>query len=212
LFDEFVLVMQTDAYMYNRTGKTSAPVTQVYTQGAALNYRSEPLAYRFAAKNSKTNPPFPPPPPAGTAARLSNGLVAGAAAKFNTDPKLADPQTPIFITAAGTPVRYRWIYPAGPGSDAGGSSQVPEIHGHVFQEEPYLNDSKTLGFNPLSSWMGGRYILPGQTVDILLPFAGGSFQVPGDYFYGTFIGQTTAASSGVTQALWGLFRVSAPAP
>jgi hypothetical protein len=202
-FDELVLVMQTDAYTYekNPKGVKPPPATPalVYTQGAALNYRTEPLGYRY---------PTPPSPiaPAGTAARLSNALVAGDPAVF-TDPTFADPQTPVFTTKVGTPVRFRWIYPAGPGGDAGGSSQVPVIHGHVFQEEPYINDSEELGFNPLSSWVGGRYILPGQTVDVLLPFAGGSFRVPGDYFYGTFIGQTTAASAGVTQAPWGLFRV-----
>jgi hypothetical protein len=126
------------------------------------------------------------------------------------DPKLADPQTPVFTATAGQPVRFRWIYPDGPGGDAGGSSQVPVVHGHVFQEEPYVNDSKELGFNPLSQWMGGRFILPGQTVDMLFSSAGGSFEVPGDYFYGTFIGQTSG--NGQTQALWGLFRVSLPVP
>ena len=103
-------------------------------------------------------------------------------------------------------MRFRWIYPIGPGGDAGGSSQVPVVHGHVFQEEPYMNDSKELGFNPLSEWMGGRFILPGQTVDMLFDSAGGSFKVPGDYFYGTFIGQTNG--NGETQAIWGLFRVT----
>ena len=166
-----------------------------------MNYRTEPVGYRYAIT------PFPPAAPAGTAARLSNALVAGDPLVF-TDPKLADPQTPVFATNAKTPARFRWIYPVGPGGDAGGSSQVPAVHGHVFQEEPYINDSKDLGFNPLSEWAGGRFILPGQTVDMLFPFAGGSFQIPGDYFYGTFIGETTDAAKGMTQAPWGLFRVT----
>ncbi len=124
---------------------------------------------------------------------------------------MADPQTPVLTTKAGTPVRVRWMCPAGAGSDSAGSSQVLAVHGHVFQEEPYINDSKELGFNPLSQWMGGRFILPGQTVDMLFASAGGSFEVPGDYFYGTFIGQTAGtapviSAPGVTQ------RLRCPAP
>ncbi len=198
-FREFVAVLQTDAYFYQAAG--AAPTS---TNGPALNYRTEPVQYRYATSG------YPPSGAAGTAARLSNALVTPDDPKFKKDPTLADPQTPVFTAVVGQPVRFRWIYPEGPGGDAGGSSQVPLVHGHVFQEEPYVNDSTELGFNPLSQWMGGRFILPGQTVDMLFSSAGGSFQVPGDYFYGTFIGQTTG--NGQTQALWGLFRVTPPPP
>jgi hypothetical protein len=203
-FRELVLVMQADAYMYQSLKDGGTPVSPpglVFTNSPALNYRTEPLQYRYA--KGYTNNAIAPPP-AGTAARLSNALVTPALAGFT--PEMADPQTPVFTANAGTPVRFRWIYPAGPGGDAGGSSQVPEVYGHVFQEEPYVNDSKELGFNPLSEWTGGRFIVPGQTADMLFSSAGGSFQVPGDYFYGTFIGGTTR--TGQSEAPWGLFRVT----
>ena len=199
-FRELVLVMQADAYMY--LASSPLPTTNKNPKlGAAFNYRTEPEQYRY----SQTN--FPPGPPAGTAARLANKLVAGALPVFDDHPEYADPQTPLLTVHAGQPVRVRWIYPAGAGGDAGGSSQVPVVHGHVFQEEPYINDSRELGFNPLSEWAGGRFILPGQTIDMLFPSAAGSFQVPGDYFYGTYIGQTPNDPRGQAQALWGLMRV-----
>ena len=205
-FRELALVMQTDALMYQSlqqgSSKPVSPPPLLFTNGPALNYRTEPLGYRYA--DGFAGNPFGGSYPAGTAARLSNGLVTPQLAGFQ--PQMADPQTPLLTARAGTPVRFRWVYPVGPGGDAGGSSQVPAVHGHVFQEEPYVNDSKELGFNPLSEWMGGRFILPGQTIDMLFPSAGGSFQIPGDYFYGTFIGQTSGG--GTTQALWGLFRVT----
>ncbi len=218
LFDELVLAMQTDAYMYEQAPSgvkpPANPPVLVYTNAPALNYRSEPLTYRYAAASSVSAPAAAP---AGTAARLSNALVTpDLTTGITFTPTMADPQTPILTTKAGTPVRVRWICPAGAGSDSAGSSQVLAVHGHVFQEEPYINDSKELGFNPLSQWMGGRFVLPGQTVDMLFASAGGSFEVPGDYFYGTFIGQTAGTSPaiapkvslpGPSQALWGLLRV-----
>jgi len=189
-FREFVLMMQTDAYIFQNGN--------LLTNVGALNYRTEPLGYRFNVNS------FPPSYPVGTAARLSNGLVSPQLKDMKLE--LADPQTPVFTAKAGTPVRFRWVYPAGAGGDAGGSSQVGTVHGHVFQEEPYVNDSKELGFNPLSQWMGGRLVVPGQTMDMLFPMAGGSFRVTGDYFYGTFIGQTSGGNP--EQAIWGLFRVT----
>jgi hypothetical protein len=199
-FRELVVVMQTDALMYqkNNPKRSSSP---------AFNYRSEPLQYRYAGGYGAN--PFAASFPAGTAARVSNALVSPDFVGFQ--PQMADPQTPVLTAKAGKPVRFRWIYPVGPGGDAGGSSQVPVVHGHLFQEEPFLNDSTELGFNPLSEWMGGRFILPGQTIDMLFSSAGGSFNVPGDYFYGTFVGQSIQggdASGGNTQAIWGLMRVA----
>ena len=201
LFDELVLAMQTDAYMYEEAPigvkPPANPPVLVYTNAPALNYRSEPLTYRYAAASSASAPAAAP---AGTAARLSNSLVTpDLTTGITFTPTMADPQTPILTTKAGTPVRVRWMCPAGAGSDSAGSSQVLAVHGHVFQEEPYINDSKELGFNPLSQWMGGRFVLPGQTVDMLFASAGGSFEVPGDYFYGTFIGQTAGTAGDRTQ-------------
>ena len=150
--------MQSDAYMYQKTDPAT-PATLAFTNAPALNYRTEPVFYRYS------NGAFPPGSPAGTAARLSNILVSP---QLPHQPlEFADPQTPVLTAKAGTPVRFRWIYPAGPGSDSAGSSQVAAVHGHVFQEEPYINNSTELGFNPLSEWMGGRFILPGQSVDML---------------------------------------------
>ena len=181
LFDELVLAMQTDAYMYEEAPigvkPPAKPPVLVYTNAPALIYRSEPLTYRYAAASSVLAPAAAP---AGTAAQLSNALVTpDLTTGIIFTPTMADPQTPILTTKAGTPVRVRWMCPARAGSDSAGSSQVLAVHGHVFQEEPYINDSKELGFNPLSQWMGGRFVLPGQTVDMLFASGGRLVRGPG---------------------------------
>jgi hypothetical protein len=125
------------------------------------------------------------PPSPGIAGMLSNAQV------------LADPQTPVFAAAAGVPVRFRMVHPAGQ------AEQVLTLHGHNWQEEPYTDDSSRLGHNPQSNSTGSRDAFgPNVAWDMLLPKAGGEFEVKGDYLYRTFVaGQFEGG-------LWGVFRVS----
>ena len=87
----------------------------------AVNYRTEPLDYRL---------------PDGRLALERLGHVADRHRRaLSNSLVLADPQTPIFVATANTPVRFRVVHPAGI------NEQVFTLHGHVWQEEPYINGS-----------------------------------------------------------------------
>ena len=94
---------------------------------AALNYRTEtftsrlvnpasPLGYAKAFSNSQLNPP-------------------------------QDPVTPVFRAAAGSPVRFRLVMPSTTSNNS--LPLVPpvtfDIHGHGWQEEPYLQKPVSIG-------------------------------------------------------------------
>jgi plastocyanin len=151
----------------------------------AINYRTEPLGYRFVAGNWEEN--IPAKAPLGISRAVSNTLV------------LADPQTPVFAASKGTPVRFRMVHPAGT------NEETWTLHGHVWQEEPYTDRSTKIGNNPLSQWLGSRDAFgPNNQFDIVLNSAGGKAEVAGDYLYRSFIETDFFAG------LWGLFRVGEP--
>lgn len=104
-----------------------------------------------------------------------------------------DPQTPIFCAQAGQPVRFRVVQP---GAD---TDQMVEIHGHSWQQEPYIHNGLEIGHNPESQQMGTQVISANDKLDLVLPSAGGSAAIPGDYLYHAFMAQV--------QGMWGLFRV-----
>jgi hypothetical protein len=84
----------------------------------------------------------------------------------------------------------------------GNAEQVVTLHGHNWQEEPYTNDSQVIGPNPKSQSTGSRDTFgPNASFDIVLPSAGGSFAVPGDYLLRTFI------ATDFQFGMWGLLRV-----
>lgn len=109
-----------------------------------------------------------------------------------------DPETPIFTATAGEPVRLRVLHPGGHARN-----NVFQVHGHGWQEEPYINDSTVIGDNPLSEWKGSEGgIGPGTNLNLLLSNgAGGAFHAPGDYLY------RDQASFQFDGGLWGIFRV-----
>ena len=155
----------------------------IYTR--AMNYRTEPLDYRYSSSDWISNADIKSP--LGIARALSNTAV------------LADPQTPVFAASKDMPVRFRMIHPAGL------SEQVFSLHGHVWQELPYKNGSTEIGNNPLSQWQGSRDGFgPNVSFEVVIDKAGGAAGVTGDYLYRTFIGSIFQAG------LWGLFRVGEP--
>ena len=179
LFREFVLMVQDDNQGLRQTPLPSDPVCPQY---AALNYRTEPLDYRFAAADWLSNDDSKSP--LGIARALSDSLVG------------ADPQTPVFAASKDTPLRFRMIHPAGL------TEQVFTLHGHVWQEEPYVNGSKEIGNNPLSQSQGSRDGFgPNIAFDAVIEKAGGAAGVTGDYLYRTFIGNNFQTG------MWGLLRV-----
>lgn len=199
LFREFVLMVQDDNQRLSLTDQAGPikvdpnakplPNTPLGFNYSALNYRTEPLAYRYTAEDWLQN--FDSKSPLGISRALSNSLVGA-------DPSVmdADPQTPVFAATKHTPVRFRVIHPAGL------AEQVFTLHGHVWQEEPYVNGSKEIGNNPLSQSQGSRDGFgPNIAFDAVIDKAGGSAGVTGDYLYRTFIGNN------FQNGVWGLLRV-----
>jgi hypothetical protein len=148
----------------------------------AFNYRTEPLWFRmgFSPETSlETTRGFV------FTKSLLNGQVGG------------DPETPVFTASAGEPVRFRVVAPGGHARNS-----VFNLHGHVWQELPYVNASSVLGYNPFSEVKGTMIGHgPSNHFDVLLPRAGGLFGIEGDYL---FRDQTSHHFSG---GMWGIFRV-----
>jgi hypothetical protein len=187
LYREFVLLTQDDLASVGWLGATwtppaHAPVTSAAgNTRVAVNLRTEPMAYRFNASTSS----FVGRTDIWTG--FSNGLV------------VAEPQTPIFAAAPGTPSRFRLLHPGG-----AGDQQVLALHGHVWQELPYTGVSTSIGNNPDSQHLGARDNYgTNMAYEINLPSAGGTTGTPGDYIW-----RTTPANF-VELGLWGVFRVTA---
>lgn len=109
-----------------------------------------------------------------------------------------EPETPIFAVQKGTPVRLHLPTPEGSGNGA-----VFELHGHVWQEEPYQANSTRLGYNIASEWKGTQGQVGAlNSFDILVDKAGGAHGVPGDYLYRSLANQMTFLG------FWGLMRVT----
>ena len=90
-------------------------------------------------------------------------------------------------------------------SCAGGHTRnhVFALNGHVWQREPYLNNSTRMGFNPKSFWRGSQDQLgPSEHFDLLPEFgAGGSSGIKGDYLYRDML------PVHFLNGLWGIMRV-----
>ena len=180
-FREFVVLMQDDAF-----GPRKA---------SGVNYRSEPMYFRY------TKPP-------GIASQTQCPVIGNDGLDVNNCPDVwlsfsdklvgEDPQTPVFTQNAGQPVRFRLVQPGG-----SANGQVFTLHGHVWQEEPYKNNSTEIGDNPLSQYLGSRDSYGAAShYDIVIDKAGGEGAVPGDYLYRTYIGDQ------ILRGLWGIFRVA----
>jgi hypothetical protein len=183
----------SDASFVNATlgRNTGKPVKNIGEEDDAedtgqkgINYRTEPLWKRMGF-NPDT--PFTETRKVIYTNSLSNTQVGG------------DPVTPIFTATAGQAVRFRVLQPGG---HARNNNYM--LHGHIWEEEPYTNNSTVIGTNPLSEWKGSQYgIGPGSHFDLLLKNgAGGKFRVSGDYLYRSF------HSFGFDGGLWGIFRVN----
>jgi manganese oxidase len=115
---------------------------------------------------------------------------------------IGDPQTPIFTADVGDAVRFRMTHPFGTGT-----SQVFTLHGHVWQRNPYTNNSQVIGDNSLSQWIGSRDN-HGATdhFELVINKAGGESKQAGDYLYTVFL--PNQANLGA----WGIFRVGPKGP
>jgi hypothetical protein len=190
-FREFVLQFQTDINMRFADG---SPVPNLGGPGGAedaedsaqkaINYRTEPLWKRMN---------YPPETDFQTTRNfdftnvLTNAQVGG------------DPQTPVFTAQAGELVRFRIL-------NANGHmrNNVFNLHGHFWQEEPYMNNSKNIGSNPLSEFKGAQYGVGASSHYEVIPVngAGGARRIPGDYLF------RTQAAFQFDGGIWGIFRVA----
>jgi hypothetical protein len=154
----------------------------------AVNYRTEPLWKRMGFA---PNTPLQKTRELDFTNVLTNAQVGG------------DPVTPVFFAGAGQEIRVRMLHPGGhPRNDN------YLLHGHIWESEPYVDDSQALGSNPLSNWVGSQGgVGPGTHFDFLPKGgAGGRFRIPGDFLYRTF--QSFHFDGGV----WGILRVSSFTP
>jgi len=189
-FREFVVQFQTDINMRfadgspvpNLAGPDGAEDPEDSAQ-KAINYRTEPLWKRM---NYAPETPFEKTRDFDFTNVLTNAQVGG------------EPQTPIFTAQAGQQVRFRIL-------NANGHmrNNVFNLHGHFWQDEPYTNNSKSIGNNPLSEFKGALYgIGPSSHYEVIpVNGAGGARRVTGDYLYRT---QESFMFDG---GLWGIFRV-----
>jgi len=190
-FREFVVQFQTDINMRFADG---SPVPNLAGPGGAedpedsaqkaINYRTEPLWKRM---NYAPETPFEKTRTFDFTNVLTNAQVGG------------EPQTPIFTAQAGQAVRFHIL-------NANGHmrNNVFNLHGHFWQDEPFTNNSKAIGNNPLSEFKGTVYgIGPSSHYEVIpVNGAGGARRVTGDYLY------RTQESFQFDGGLWGIFRVS----
>jgi len=186
---EFVVLMQNDVNLrYGSDGSAVPGVGEIDdaedSGNAAVNYRAEPIWKRM---NYAPETPFETTRTFDFTNALSNTQVGG------------DPETPVFVAKPGAPTRVRLLQPGG---HARNNSFI--LHGHIWDEEPYLKDSTRLGFRSESEYFGAMMgVGPSAHFNLLLRNgAGGAFAVTGDYLFRTF------SSLQFDGGMWGIFRVT----
>jgi len=189
-FREFVMQFQTDINMRfgdgtpvpNLGGPEGAEDAEDSAQ-KAINYRTEPLWKRMGYLPQT---PFDVTNTYDFTNVLTNALVGGY------------PLTPVFTAKVGDQVRFRIL-----NANGHARNNVFNLHGHFWQEEPYTNNSKSIGNNLLSEVKGAQYGVGPTSHYEVIPVngAGGKARVAGDYLYRT---QHSFMFDG---GAWGIFRV-----
>jgi hypothetical protein len=149
-----------------------------------LNYRAEPLWKRMR---------FPPGTPDTVTDERPDWFDVLANVKVGEDP-----QTPVFRIGRGAPIRFRLLQPGGHSRNI-----VFDLHGHVWDKEPYLKSSTLIGRNSFSMWEGARFgIGPTNHFDaVMRNAAGGRFSIAGDYLF------RDHSAVGFNGGIWGILRV-----
>lgn len=181
--------------------------------GMAINYKSEPLWFRFGLA---PNAPF------GHADGNGHADVPNAHMAYSNALVGGDPQTPVLWVKPGQAFRTHILMPTG-----GSRGSTFQLDGHVWSLNPFQSEksdtggypmstpgvgSVRFGLNPMSMYVGAREsLLPAAHFSFMHPSAGGSNAIPGDYLFRDY------AAYGNLSGLWGLLRVTnepepAPAP
>jgi hypothetical protein len=192
-FKEFVLIVQNDVNLrYHSSALIDDPVESLDVNEdptesgqKAVNYKTEPLWFRTGVA------PDTPMEDRGNFANyhqvLSNAWIGNL-----------DPETHVFRASRNKATRFRLINP-------GGHTQahVFDLHGHVWEELPYLANSTGLGTNAASEWQGtrGGHGPSNHHEAILKNGAGGKFAPQGDYLYREY------AAWLLDDGIWGVLRV-----
>lgn len=176
--------------------------------GMSVNYRSEPLWYRFAVA---PNTPF------GHAQGNGMADIAEAHRAYANDLVGGDPVTPILRVRPGAPFRTHVLMPSG-----GSRGATFQLDGHIWAFNPFVPEkydgygmplkhpgvgSMRFGYNPLAMYIGSQEsVLPAAHFSFMHPSAGGRNALPGDYLYRDY------AAFGNLGGIWGLLRVSDEEP
>ncbi len=173
----------------------------------AVNYQSDPVWYRlgiapdvpFELLRDNTD----------TALALHNSQVGGE-----------DPSVPILTAKPGEQVRMMVVQPAGHARghvlavdghtwmrqptvpDTADGSDASDRLSWWFPDDPTAQDVEAPGHLPNSDWTGSQEgVGPALQHNVVLPHAGGLFEITGDYLL------SDAASFGTYQGMWALLRV-----
>lgn len=198
-FRDFVVILHTGA-QFRYADNTPVPMMggegrvaedAEDTGSKSINYKSEPAWYRLG---------FPPHLPFE---QQRNFFTQNLYSNAQLIPP-QDPQTPVFVATAKTPVRFHFIQPTG----LGGRNAVLALHGHLWDRAPY-NSNPAIGGpdrianNPTSQRIGAQEgVGPTSHYDVVpRNGAGGLFGITGDYLY-------RMMDSGKNyDGMWGIFRV-----
>jgi hypothetical protein len=180
-FREHVLIFQDDLNLQQNgvaVPNTAESEDPEDSGQKGFNYRTEPLWARM-----------------GYAAETPLSLTNN---EDFSDVLKGDPETPIFRSKAGDPVRLRVLHPGGHARN-----HAFQVHGHGWQEAPFTQNSTVMGKNDWSQWLGAEPgIGAGSHLNLLLTNgAGGFYGTKGDYLY------RDQASFQFDNGLWGIFRV-----
>lgn len=180
----------------------------------SINYGTEPLWFRFGLM---PNVPFGNTP--GGLGAVANAGDAYSSFLATRGVALGEPSTPVFEAKPGEEFRIRLLNPAGVGR---GSTMT--LHGHGWQRAPYgCGPGATakdvglcaasqlgpthIGQSPISFNLGAQdQVIPHAHFDMVLPSAGGSGKVAGDYLL------RDVGSFGNLGGIWSLVRVHPDAP
>ncbi|MCY1509995.1 hypothetical protein D9M68_443540 [compost metagenome] len=211
-YRDFSLVFQRSLNMRWADGR---PVENMASEGLgipadpkdnsamAVNYKSEPLWYRFAVA---------PDAPFGHAQGNGFADVPIAHMAYSNELVGGDPVTPILKVKPGQPFRTHVTMPSG-----GSRGMTFQLDGHLWAFNPFVSQKSDIwglpekhagvgsirfGLNPTAVYVGAQEsVLPAGHFSLMLPSAGGGNAIPGDYLYRDY------AAFGNLAGLWGLLRV-----
>jgi manganese oxidase len=192
-------------------GKSFREFVLIYQNDASLRYRGEPLANLRNGDDAEDSgqkafnyrfEPFWTRLDANPAADPESMMDYDYSNVLSSQYGQGDPATPLFATAAGTPVRLRIVEPSGHPRNGAFA-----LSGHDWVQYPWALGSTVQSADPGPMNRDGvvNAIGPGRHVNVLLDQAGGVEAVPGDYLYRSPLGFAFGGGQ------WGIMRVYDPA-